>query len=279
VEALLSTTTGAPGAAGSAAGGDTVQHAVQFMGKRFPEPPPASKSKPKRGKKTAQRREFSLEEYIAMWEKEQGTMSAEQKETLKHGCIGITAANLEGTKDPLKIANLKIFGTFEQAEHYMLTTNKMLDDAAKHGVTTDTARLVLFAKLFWSNQALDPKDRTQPNPNKQAFRPDPKTREVSMAGYHYEPRSVQQADGRYKNLMNYDYGFWDQASRSFWHANHGQPANPPNKKAKMMVLQSSRETFESKLNEEGAFDRIVYCVARAHKYNPRLAAISHDESH
>jgi len=252
-ESLLSTMTGAPGDTSAAAEDD----AVQFVG-----------TPPRKG----ERRKFTLEQYIAMWEKEQSRrMSPDEKTTLRRGCIGITAVNLEGKGNPIDSAK-KVYGDFERAEQHMLSTNKLLDDAAKRlGTKIDPARLVLFAKLFWSNQAYDPKDREESAEN--AFRPNKKTGEVDMRGYYYEPRAIS-SKGRRVNLMNYDYGFWDPGSQSFWHANHGQSEHSKKDTDRMQVLQSTREEFERKL-EGNAYDRIVYCVAFARRYNPRLASIVH----
>jgi hypothetical protein len=116
--------------------------------------------------------------------------------------------------------------------------------------------------MFWSNQ--DPDDRKRKNPDPNAFKPDPKTGEVDMSGYKYREQP---------GFVNFDYAFWDEASNSFWHANHmdyGDPSDP------MIVLQSTKEKFAQGYRD---FDRVVYCIARANNYNPGLAAMAHAGSH
>ena len=123
---------------------------------------------------------------------------------------------------------------------------------------------MVFAKLFWSNQNADPAKRKKGNAK--AFRPDRKGR-VDMSGYKYRAQP---------GYVNFDYGWWDESSQSFWHANHadyGDPADP------MIVMQSTRDKFAKKMEVAGTrrygyadFDRVVYGVALATHYDPRKAA-------
>jgi len=268
-EALLSTL-------GGGGGSGAVQHAVQRLGTRLDHKPPESEPTPAFGEDKGVERQFSLEQYIAMWEKEQGRkMTSVEKTTLERGCIGITAANLHGVGNPLNSAEKK-YATFDQAHKYMVDHNKLLSGAKKHGATIGPARYVLFASLFWSNQSDDYDARLKPNDK--AFRPDPKTGEIDMTGYKMESRSRIDKDkdtgveskGCY---VNFDYGFWDDASNCFWHANHIQYKDPVRAAAHpMKVLQTTRERFVKGYLD---FDRIVFCVALAENYNPALAALVH----
>jgi Domain of unknown function (DUF4157)/Microbial transglutaminase len=278
-EALLSTMAGAPASGPGTAG--AVQHAVQFIGTPLDKKPPADEPKPAFGEDKGTQRRFSPEQYIAMWEKEQGrTMSADEKHTINRGCIGITAANLEGSGNPLSTAE-KTYATFELAHKYMADHNKLLDDAAKQpGATVGPARYVMFAQLFWSNQSADYDERFKHDDK--AFLPDPKSGEIDMKDYKYRAQSrikkdaVTGADVK-TSYVNFDYGFWDEASNCFWHANHMQykdakrAAEDP-----MKVLQSTREKFVKGYFD---FDRIVFGVAFAHNYNPGLAAMAHAGPH
>jgi hypothetical protein len=122
----------------------------------------------------------------------------------------------------------------------------------------------MFAKLFWSNQNPDPK--THKKADLKAFRPDRKGR-VDMSGYDYLAQP---------GFVNFDYGWWDDASDSFWHANHLEYGN---RKDPMIVLQSTRDKFAKKMEVAGSrrygyadFDRVVYGVALAKHYDPRRAA-------
>ncbi|MEH2349811.1 MAG: DUF4157 domain-containing protein [Nostoc sp.] len=209
--------------------------------------------------KDGKQRQYSVEQYIEMWEAEQGRKLTDiEKQTLARGCIGITALDLSGGGNPPLD---DCYATFDQAKAKMDEKNKSLalqkDVALNLGLTElynsfKDQRAVLFAKLFWSNQDSDQKKRKKPNKN--AFRPDKKTGEVDMSQYKYLERP---------GFVNFDYGFWDEASQSFWHANHSQPG--------MKVYQSTKEKFAKGYID---FDRIVYCVAIAKNYDPAKAVKS-----
>ena len=242
--------------------------ALQLLGTPLNVPVPASEPQPI-GETPGQQRKYTPSQYIAMWEAEQGrTLTAAEKDTIDRGCIGLTANNLNGGGDPpLDMA----FGTFDQAHKVMMERNAALDWMSRipllGGMLAGTARYVVFAKLFWSNQNADIARRATSDPT--AFKPDPTTGRVDMTGYEYREQPGK---------VNFDYGFWDEASQSFWHANHmdyGDPADP------MIVLQSTRDKFAKVLTVAGEtrygyrdFDRVIYCVALAENYNPGLAAMS-----
>jgi len=271
-ESLLSTLD----SGASSGSGGAVQHAVQLLGTALDHKPPKSEPAPEFGEDKGIERRFSLEQYIAMWEKEQGRkMTAVEKTTLERGCVGVTAANLHGGGNPLNCAEKK-FATFELAHKYMVDHNKLLDDAAKkHSAAIAPARYALFANLFFSNQSPEYDKRFKPDDK--AFLPDPKTGEIDMSGYYYEPQSRIKKDKQTGadiklNYMNFDYGFWDEASKCFWHANHNQRKDPDDP---MIVIQTTRERFVKGYID---FDRIVFCVALADNYNPALAALVHARS-
>lgn len=208
-------------------------------------------------------RKYTPAQYIAMWEKEQGrSLTPEEKKTLERGCIGLTAVNLNGKGNPpLDVT----FSTFDQAHQVMAERNRTLEWMAKIPfLAVHDARYVVFAKLFWSNQNVDETRRTRSNPT--AFRPDT-TGRVDMGDYKYRSQP---------GFVNFDYGFWDEASQSFWHANHME-TNDPNDP--MIVLQSTKEKFATRFMMGAEtrygypdFDRVVYGVALASNYNPALAA-------
>jgi hypothetical protein len=76
-----------------------------------------------------------------------------------------------------------------------------------------------------------------------------------MSDYHYRDQP---------GYINFDYGFWDEETNCFWHANHAQPG--------MIVYQSTKEKFAAGYID---FDRIVYCAAIARNYNAMNAAGAH----
>ncbi len=251
--------------------------AVQFIGKRLDQPLGPEDPRPAFGETPGVQRRYSVEQYIEMWEKEQNRkMTPEERETINRGCIGITAMNLAGGGNPLDYAE-GIYGTFEQAHQKMLEKNRILDAmASRPGSNVGTARYVLFAKLFWSNQSDDWEERLKPD--EKAFLPDPRTGEVDMSGYKYYPQSRYSTDPatgerRRSSYVNFDYGFWDEASQCFWHANHMQYKDPVRRaQDPMIVLQSTKEKFCKGYID---FDRIVFCIALAQNYDPARAAIAY----
>jgi hypothetical protein len=243
--------------------------ALQLLGTPLSTPVPGSAPQPFEETPGVQRK-YTPDQYIAMWEAEQGRpLTAAEKDTIDRGCIGVTANNLNGGGNPpLDLA----FGTFDQAHKVMTEKNATLDWMAGipiiGGLLAGDARYVVFAKLFWSNQ--DPVEARRRRSDPTAFQPDPTTGKVDMTGYEYREQP---------GMVNFDYGFWDEASQSFWHANHMDYGNP---RDPMIVLQSTREKFAKVITLASGetryqyrdFDRVIYCVALAENYNPGLAAIA-----
>lgn len=231
---------------------------VQRLGYDLSKPLPAGAEKPAEGEDAGHQRRYSVEQFIAMWEKEQGhKLSPQEQATLARGCIGITAMNLHaGGNPPLDNA----YGTFEEAQAAQKKMNLALDKMRRDphlASQVGNKHAVIFAKLFWSNQ--DPDQEKRKSPDKDAYKPDPHTGKVDMSGYAYRAQP---------GYVNFDYGFWDDASHSFWHANHSQPG--------MKVYQSTRDKFAKGYID---FDRIIYCAAIAENYDPVKAAIATARPH
>lgn len=233
--------------------------AVQFIGQPLGVALPTGAQAPAHGEDAdhSQRR-YSVEQYEAMWEKEQGRkLTQAEKDTIARGCIGITANNIKGGGNPLQSAGTDCYGTFDQAHKVMAGRNKELHDARAAGKPAPAGEYILFAKAFWSNQNDDASKRDTKDPN--AFKPDAKTGKVDMSKYKYYAQP-----GGY---INFDYGFWDEQSQSFWHANHMQPG--------MKVYQSTKDRFAPGGGSAYRdFDTVVFCVALAKNYDPGLAAIN-----
>jgi Domain of unknown function (DUF4157)/Microbial transglutaminase len=247
---------------GNAAGGAVQAKPVQFLGHELGKALPEGAAKPAFGEDHDQRR-YSPEQYIAMWEEEQGKkMTGGQKATIDRGCIGLSANNIAGGGNPLDYAEVT-FGDFERGHQYMTDKNKEL-----HAMRADTTRAgeapageyIMFAKMFWSNQS----DGDNSKPDEDAFKADPATGKVDMTGYEYKAQP---------GYVNFDYGWWDDSSHSFWHANHMQYKDPA-KRAKdpMKVYQSTKEHFIRGYKD---FDRCVFGVALATNYDPGKAAMDH----
>lgn len=212
-----------------------------------------AKVKPAQGEIKGQQRKYDPDQYIAMWEAEQGRkLTPEEKTTVERGCIGITALNLSGGGNPPLD---QCYSTFDKAKSEVDKENARLDLMRQIPIIGSAYQdhvAVLFAKMFWSNQNPDPKKRKKADPK--AFKPDKKGH-VDMSNYHYLARP---------GFVNFDYAYWDDASQSFWHANHSEPG--------MIVYQSTREKFAKGYTD---FDRVVYCVAIATNYDPKKAVVSH----
>ena len=224
---------------------------VQKLGYELGKPLPEGAVKPQ--EEHDDQRRYSVEQYEQMWEQEQGKkLTDDNKNTIARGCIGITANNINGGGNPLQYAEA-VFGDFDQAHKFMEGKNlelKQMRENPKTAAMAPQGQYILFAKQFWSNQ----KPGDNKAPDDKAFRPDPKTGRVDMSGYKYKAQP---------GYVNFDYGFWDDASQSFWHANHMQPG--------MIVYQSTKEHF---IRGYIDFDRCVFGVALAHNYDPGKAAMN-----
>jgi len=230
--------------AGRALGGP-----VQRLGTRLDEELPENAEEPAHGGTPGKQRKYSVEQYVAMWEKERGRkMTDAERKTLARGCIGITALNTGTINPPLDHS----FATFDKAEELQKTWNQYIQDNADKnygGGKLGEYRAYIFAKLFWSNQNPDPEKRKVGDDK--AYRPDDQGR-VDMSSYQYRAQP---------GYINFDYGFWDEQTQSFWHANHAEPG--------MIVYQSTKEKFAAGYMD---FDRVIYCVAIAKNFSPKDAA-------
>lgn len=233
----------------------TQRSTVQRLGESLNTP---AKIKPAHGEDKNKQRRYSVDQYISMWEAEQGRkLTPDERMTIERGCIGITALNLSGGGDPPLD---ECYSTFGKAKASVDKKNREIDEFNRwadgipligHLMKKDH-RAILFAKMFWSNQ--DPDEKKRRVGKKRAFRPDKHGR-VDMTNYKYLDRP---------GFVNFDYAFWDEASQSFWHANHSEPG--------MEVKQSTKAKFEEGFAD---FDRTVYCVAIAENYDPGKAVVSH----
>ena len=209
----------------------------------------AAKIAPANGETAGKQRRYGVDQYIAMWEAEQGRkMTDDEKQTVARGCIAITALNLSGGGNPPLD---RCYSTFAKAETEMTKENAklaVLRSVPIVGAAYQDHTAVLFAKMFWSNQNADEKKRKKADPK--AFKAN-KNGQVDMSKYKYEARP---------GFINFDYAFWDAASQSFWHANHSEPG--------MQVYQSTKEKFAVGYKD---FDRTIYCVAIATNYDPKKA--------
>ncbi len=119
-----------------------------------------------------------------------------------------------------------------------------------------------------------------------AFPVDETTGKVDMTGYMYlgQPKIKKDKDtgeDEYAGgFVNFDYGFWDESTQTFWHANHMQypekredgTPDERHKKQPMIVLQSTRAKFAKGYRD---FDRIIYAIGLQKNYKPDAHANTH----
>lgn len=247
---------------GGGAGKAVQSKAVQFLGHELGTKLPEGTATPKYGEDTDQRR-YSREQYETMWEEEQKRkLKPGEKSTIERGCIGITANNIAGGGNPLDYSEAN-FSDFDVAHKYMQGKNIELKGMRAKpetaGMVPADGEYILFAKLFWSNQQAG--DNSKPDEN--AFKEDPKTKRMDMSGYKYKGQP---------GYVNFDYGYWDDSTQAFWHANHMEHKDPEKQKTDpMKVYQSTKDRFIAGYID---FDRIVFGVAFAKNYDPGKSAMN-----
>jgi hypothetical protein len=224
------------------------QRVLARLGYPLGKPLPKGAERPLFGDFGDQRR-YSVDQFERMWEKQFHALSDDEQLNVFRGCIGITATNLGIGSDkhpPLG----EVYGRFDQARQVVAQRNKQ---AGPIDPTKPISVWVLFAMLFWSG-------RGRRAPDTKAFRPDPVSGRVDMSGIGniYD-------DGR-PGFVNFDFGFWDELTHSFWHANHGvyQGMETPEE-----IYQSTHGRFARRFWAKGEehvtyadFDRVVYGVAQ-----------------
>ncbi len=170
---------------------------------------------------------YTLDRYIELWEKQQGrAMTPEERKRLAAGCVGVTRTNLGGSA-----STSDCYRTFEQAK-------KRADELELQvGV-----RPYIFSKRFWSMGKPFPTDAGG---------------KVDMSNDTGDSPAGE---------VNFDYGWWDEKSDTWWHANHCDPltGSASCKQAypggeRMKVYQSTLKHY-SDPNYFGA-DQQVFCVA------------------
>ena len=231
----------------------TPRRIVQRLGYPLGSPLPKGAEKPKFGEEKDQRR-YSVDQFERMWGAQFHAMTPDEMSNVDRGCIGITVANLglESWRDP---PLAEVYGTFDQARWVVAQRNAA---AGPPDPTKPIHVWVMFAMLFWSNRSADDAARVKPAPT--AFRPDPVSGKVDMT-----PIAGNLGMAR-PGFVNFDFGFWDEKTQCFWHANHGLFAGM---KTPEEVYQSTRGRFANKYWFNGVehvtyedFDRVVYGVAQ-----------------
>jgi hypothetical protein len=252
--------------------GPSPRRALHRLGYRLDKPLPSGAEKPKHGSDADQRR-YSIDQFTKMWEAQFHALSSSEADNVLRGCVGITALNLGlgPLVAPTDLPSNKVYGTFAQARAIAAAKNDALGTIAPG---SPIQGYVVYAMLFWSNR--DPDDKKRGKPDPKAFRPDPKTGEVDMSkiGDIY-------ALSRPPDYTNFDFGFWDESTQTFWHANHGTYTGM---KTPEEIYQSTHARFARKYWENGEehvsypdFDRVVYGVASTNVKPEKLLLPTRDE--
>ncbi|GGQ48249.1 hypothetical protein [Couchioplanes azureus] len=208
---------------------------------------------------------WSVPAFIELFENKYGRpMTETEKQALARGCIGVTTVNLErgNINPPLGMS----FGTFDTARNVqdaindILATNptssqfvraveqhpllSRIDNVTRSlpGGPTSQWTAVIFSKRFYSKQ--DPTWTDEQAAR--AFLPDPETDQVDMTGYRYVAKP---------GYVNFDYGWLDEGTGNWWHANHAEPG--------MKVYQSTLRHYSRPLLD---FDRQVFSVTFARNH-------------
>ena len=98
---------------------------------------------------------------------------------------------------------------------------------------------MIFSKRFWSGGEHYPVD--------------PSSGKIDMSGYGRDDYYRFRGPG----YANFDYGYYDAETNSWWHANHSEPG--------MKVYQSTLEHFSRAYL---GFDTQIFCVAIPEKELP-----------
>ncbi len=169
---------------------------------------------------------WSVEDYVEKREGETGeAMTDHQKSVLGAGCIGITADQLGIDYNPPLD---RCYSSFEKA----LSVAQQLNAELAQNGEADLKKAIIFSKRFYSAG-----DDYAPDEDGQ----------VDMAGYDHKQARPRPGGGTF---TNFDYGYYDEQTGNWWHANHSEPG--------MKIYESTLEHYSRPLAD---FDEQVFCVA------------------
>ena len=133
---------------------------------------------------------YSVEEYVALWEGENGrAMTPRERETLACGCIGITALNIGLGESQMNPPLNESYATFVDAQRRASELERESGLEAR-----------IFSMRFHAG--------------KKRYATDPESGKVDMSAYDYQGKP---------GFVNFDYGLYDADAECWWHANHGEP--------------------------------------------------------
>ena len=252
--------------------GQAPRRALQRLGYRLDKPLPSGAEKPKHGSDDDQRR-YSIDQFTKMWEAQFHALSSSEVDNVLRGCVGITALNLGlGPLDaPTDLPSNKVYGTFAQARGIAAAKNEALGTIAP-GEPDPGLRRLRHAVLVQPRPGRQEAGQARP----QGVPPGPEDRR----GGHEQDRR-HNALARPPAYTNFDFGFWDESTRTFWHANHGTFTGMTTPEE---IYQSTHARFARKYWENGEehvsypdFDRVVYGVASTNIKPEKLLLPTRDE--
>ncbi|HUS67646.1 MAG TPA: hypothetical protein VMZ28_24085 [Kofleriaceae bacterium] len=174
----------------------------------------------------------------ARWERDLGRRLTEaERVALAKSGVDLSVLDLTGDgRPPLD----HTFDTFEEARAFVERQNRALDALRADPATAELVRdrqAVLFAVMHWTSQPERPGAGAEAEPD----------------GLEYRARP---------GAARHDYGFWSEASQSFWMARHDDPG--------MAAYQAPRDRIGE---GHGGVERVQYGVAMASGYDPAAAAV------
>jgi len=179
----------------------------------------------------------TVDEYKSMWEKNTGrSMTGAEEKTLAKGCVGVSAVNL-GTGTP---SLTECYDGSTSPTDGLAKATKRADEIEK----STGKRPFIYSKRFWSGG--------------RDYKGDPASGKVDMSDYwsRTDKHKPKAGGGGY---TNFDYGWYDEKTGSWFHANHCDPKVSSTCKSKgdMKVYESTLEHYSRPLAD---FDRQVFCV-------------------
>ena len=176
-------------------------------------------------------RTLTFDDYVRKWEAEKGrAITPDEKTELERGCVGISSIQIGA--DPLDKLD-RCYDTFENSLRVARADNEKF---RKAGMET-SKKSMIFSMRFWSGG--------------RDYEPDNRGRvDMSDYGSRLDSGDAWKPKPGGDSYVNFDFGYYDETTGMWWHANHRQPG--------MEVYESTLEYYSQALAD---FDRQIFCVA------------------
>lgn len=174
-----------------------------------------------------------------MWERANKPMTSNEKETLKAGCIGITALNVGIPGKLFFPGNVPPRGPAYSSLKRAQDAAKLKEADIKKNPSNypKGAHVVIFSMRFWTKNSTE-------------FQPDKYSR-IDLTNYKYLAKP---------GFTNFDFGIYDKKTNLWWHANHcdGCANSQTGKPEPMSVYESDLSYYSKPLLD---FNRQVFIPA------------------